>query len=578
MVADPAYHIPDQWLEAERPVRIICAGAGPAGILAAYKVQKDLPNASIVCYEKNPSIGGTCLPYPCRQRVAVSLLICIDSPQSPAHAYTYPFEPNPEWSSFYAGSPEILEYFKKFTEKYDLNKYIKVNSKVSKAIWDDEKGIYNVTVETKDGPIEDWCHVLINATGYLNSWKWPDVKGLNTFKGTLLHSANWDTSIDWKDKRVAILGTGSSAIQMVPQIQKTAKSLVTFMRSETWISPPVAGDILEADKTTSTDKEASKRPEAQYYYTEEEKRRFREDPEALTTYRRNFEIEFNKMFDMFIQGTDAARLAKEFMTEEMKRRIGPGHEELKERMIPKWPVGCRRVTPGDGYLEALVQPNVRYIFDEIAEIVPEGLRDAKGELHEVDIIACATGFNIAFTPSFEIKGAGGVDMHEFFNPEPQVYLGLAAPNFPNYFIINGVRGNWAAGTVLITLEVSVNYIVESVKKIQKENIKSMVVRQECVDQLYQHIDEWHKRSVWNADCKNWYKQNIVGGKLWIWGGSGLHYNKTIQKPRFEDYTYKYRDGNMWAYLGNGFTEAQVNRDSARLGTYMRASDTPFELY
>lgn len=377
----------------------------------------------------------------------------------------------------------------------------------------------------KDGQrFSDWCHVLINGTGFLNSWKWPNIQGLHDFKGQLLHSANWDPTVDWQDKRVAVIGTGSSAIQMVPQIQKTAKHLVSFMRSVTWISPPVGAAALEQEKNKSV-KNSSGEPvqetdtNAQYYYTAEEKQRFQDDPEYHLLYRRKLESSVNNLFDMFIAESEISKQAQEQMQKEMERRLGPGHEELKKRLIPSWPPGCRRITPGDGYLEALVQPNVTTCHEEIVKIVPKGLVDATGKLHEVDIIACATGFNLAFSPPFELRGINGVSMRDEFDPEPNVYLSMAVPKFPNYFVVNGVRGNWAAGTALPSHEACIEYILKCAARIQQEGIRALEVKQEPIDQLYEYIDEWHKGSVWNRDCKSWYKNNVPGGKLWIWGGS-----------------------------------------------------------
>lgn len=154
----------------------------------------------------------------------------------------------------------------------------------------------------------------------------------------------------------------------------------------------------------------------------------------------------NAGFDVFVSGSEASETAEKFMREEMKPRIGPGHEDLKAKLIPTWSPGCRRLTPGDGYLEAPVKPNVTIVHEEIEKIVPEGLVDAKGTLHKVDILVCATGFNLAFAPRWEVKGTNGVKMADEFNPEPQVYLAMAVPKFPNFFFVNGVRGCWANGS------------------------------------------------------------------------------------------------------------------------------------
>ena len=283
--------------------------------------------------------------------------------QVPAHAYTFSFEPNPEWDCFFAYAPQIKAYFEGFAEKYDLYPYIKLNSRVTNATWDESKGIYNLKVSSEGKDIDDWCHVLVNGTGFLNDWKWPKyvqvhlelymfnelntylrIPGLHDFQGKLLHSANWDTIVDYTDKTVAVIGTGSSAIQIVPQVQKKAKHLTAFMRSVTWISPVVGDSDLEAEKArhkSDSDRATQAREDLikQYWYTEEDKQRFRDDPEYLLLYRKKLESAVNSLFDMFVSGSDVSKGAEEMMRAEMNRRIGPGHEELKKRLIPTWSPG-----------------------------------------------------------------------------------------------------------------------------------------------------------------------------------------------------------------------------------------------
>ena len=491
-----SYTVSEQYHSQPSHLRVICVGAGAAGLCVAYKMRHmKFTNYELLCYEKNPGVAGTWFEnrYPgCACDV-------------PAHAYTYSFEPKPDWSSFYAYAPEIKSYFEGFAKKHNLMPYVKLNSTVKSARWVEEEGKYELEVDVDGQTVHDWCHILINGTGFLNDWKWPKIEGLHSFKGRLMHTANWDSDVDYTGKRVAVIGTGSSAIQTVPQVQKTASHLTTFMRSVTWISPPVGGNILDAErKAAGEDQEPeSKVPHAQHFYTAEEISKFKSDPQYHLQYRRSLEGSVNKLFDMFIHNSAASVGAEKLMRAEMERRIGPGHEELKAKLIPSWPPGCRRITPGDGYLEALVQPNVTCVHDEIDRVVENGILDSTGKLHEVDIIACATGFNLAFSPPFTLLGTNGVSMADEFQPEPQVYLSVTVPKFPNYFIVNGVRGQWAAGTALPAHEMCIEYILKCARRLQTENLRAIEVKQEPVRQLYEHIDAWHRRSVWNAGCKSY---------------------------------------------------------------------------
>lgn len=170
--------------------------------------------------------------------------------QVPAHIYTFLFEPNPDWSSFYASGPEIWEYIKRTTEKYKLDEPIQFNSKVVSTIWDDEAGKWRIKVRKLDTNtiIEDEAHILINASGFLNKWSWPQIKGIESFKGKLLHSAAWDTNLDWTGKRVELIGNGSSGIQILPQMQPKAGHIVNYIRNPNWISSNFAAEFTPEGK------------------------------------------------------------------------------------------------------------------------------------------------------------------------------------------------------------------------------------------------------------------------------------------------------------------------------------------
>lgn len=376
------YELPKTWHSQKTKIRVACIGAGPSGLALAYKMERQMRPGTwdLTLSEKNDDFGGTWYEnrYP---GIACDI---------PAHIYTYSWDPNPEWDSYFAYGGQILQYFKTFVAKHKLNKYIQLNSQVVLAIWDAEEGIYKLLLRDPLTGYErtDWSHVLVNATGNLNKWKWPDIKGLHDFKGPMMHSAKWDESVDFKGKTVGIIGTGSTAIQIIPQLQKVAKDLKLFMRSSTWISPPFAGNTL---KDVVKKGEEGDRAYRQYFFSEEEKRQFRDNPQFLLSLRQTIEAELNMGFGLYTRGSELQKKTHNAMLEEMVRRIGPGHEELKERLIPKFLPGCRRITPGDGYLEALVQKNVDCIFQTCAEVTTDSVIDGTGKEHKIDILVCATG-------------------------------------------------------------------------------------------------------------------------------------------------------------------------------------------
>jgi cation diffusion facilitator CzcD-associated flavoprotein CzcO len=175
--------------------------------------------------------------------------------------------------------------------------------------------------------------------------------------------------------------------------------------------------------------------ERQYTFTEADKKKFTEDPEYLLQFRKKIEAEINSLFGMYQQGSETSNKFREVITAEMNKRMGPGNQELKDFIIPKWSPGCRRISPGDGYLEALVKDNVQPVFSGIKKVVAEGIVTEDGKTHPMDILVCATGFQVAFRPAFKVVNGEGVTLDDDWGTGPNLYLGLSAPRFPNFYTI-----------------------------------------------------------------------------------------------------------------------------------------------
>lgn len=478
-----------------QPLKVVHIGCGAAGILFAHKAERWLSNYELTIYEKNPVIGGTWYEnrYPgCACDI-------------PAHTYVYPFAPNPEWSGYYSYSDEIDRYMHKCADQWGVHKYVHCNRQVETATWDQGRSKWVLEIKKSGGDGEgstfvDDCDVLINGAGVVNKWKWPTIPGLFDFQGTLAHSASWDRNLDWKGKRVAVIGTGSSSIQMVPHIAQTATELKVFMRNPTYIGPQIGASVSnkEADPEASDPKAAGK-----HSYTEKEKQRFRDDKDYLLQYRTNVEKSVVGAFPMFFRGSELNTMAKKMMQDDMKQKLGD-NEDLKNRIIPDWSPGCRRLTPGEGYLESFSLPNVKPVHSAIVKITPTGIVTADGVEHEFDFIACATGFDIAYLPHFKIQGAGGRVMRD--GTQRNVYASVAVPGFPNYLIINGPRGNWGQGCILPSHETQIEYIMQVLKRMQEDSIATIDAKLKLTNQLNDYMDAWHKKnSIWAEDCRSWYK-------------------------------------------------------------------------
>jgi cation diffusion facilitator CzcD-associated flavoprotein CzcO len=467
------------WKPHQR-IRVISIGAGFSGLTLANKIQRTHKLDAVIehiIYEKNPDIGGTWYEnrYPG--------VMC----DVPAHIYTFLDIPHPDWSHYYATGPEIHQYLKKVTKEYNLDRDVQLNSEVKSAIWDEGSGQWKVQV-LKNGHLhDDWCHVLINGSGVLNHWSWPKIPGLKSFKGHLCHSANWQDGFDFSGKRVAVVGNGSSGIQIVPEMQKIAGSVVNFIRSKAWISAPFAEDF-------------SKSPGGNPAYTEEEKQAFRDNPDKLQHLRQKLVHVQNTFYEALIEGAPTNLEAAKGMKALMEDRLG-GNPELIEKLVPNWSLGCRRLTPGTGYLESLNQPNAELVNDDILELTANGVRTADGKHRDFDAIVMATGFDVSFRPRWTQLGRNGRSLQEDWKDEPSSYFSLAASGQPNHFIFMGPAGPVGHGSLTSAIDWTADYILKWILKMTKEDIKSFEVKDNVQRDWNTWGDELMKRTVWSSGCR-----------------------------------------------------------------------------
>lgn len=559
---DTSYAILEQEMGSKSPIRVVCIGAGASGINLAKSIS-DLsdPTISLTIYEKNPEVGGTWYEnrYPgCACDI-------------PSVNYQFTWEPNPSWTSYYSGAPEILAYLKGIVQKYDLMRFIKLGTPVVHAEWDENEGLWHIKTCTPDGlEKSETAHLLINGTGILNKWKWPNVPGLQDFKGILAHSANYDTSIDLNGKRVFVIGAGSSGIQIVSTIVPIVSKLYTIVRSPTWITPGFAQRFAGQDG-------------GNFKYSESQHALFRENPQFYLRYRKMIESELNQRFKFIIKGSEEAKQAVDFSVDQMTTKLG-GDPRLVDRIIPKdFAVGCRRPTPGYGYLEALTSPKTTVFTTDLLRITPTGFivsredgQPGDGEELQCDAIICATGFDVSFQSRFPIL-ARGHDLRKKESETPDSYLALAMPDIPNYLTYLGPHGPLGHGSILPIVESLTTYFLEIINKLQSENIKSLAPTREATADFKEHREEFLKRTAWTSPCKSWFKGGTIEGQPMMYPGSRLHYLEAIRHPRYEDFEIKYgknqndsrskgKRGNRFEFFGNGFCTREY--DSRDLTWYM----------
>ncbi|KAF2194076.1 FAD/NAD(P)-binding domain-containing protein [Zopfia rhizophila CBS 207.26] len=547
------YNIPDIVYNdpSNRKLKVLTIGAGFSGILMAYQIQKYCENVEHVIYEKNADLGGTWLEnrYPgCACDI-------------PSHAYTYNFALNPDWPRFFSYAPDIHKYLAKVVETFGLRKYMTFNTEVVRSEWQDNTGKWKVTLRQnmpgsdQSKEFEEECDLLFYATGLLNRFKWPDVEGLNKFKGRVIHTAYWPEDYQkekWKNDRVAVIGSGASSIQTVPNMQPHVKHLDIFVRTGVW--------FVQIANNFGQNKE----------YTQEEKDEFRNDPKKLLAHAKDIEGQVNGLWELFYTGSEAQKGAQEMFKARMREHLKD--ERLLKGFTPTWEIGCRRVTPGDPYMEAIQKENVDVHFTAVNKITEDGVVGQDGIERKVDTIVCATGFDVTYKPRFPVIGKNGVDLYEKWKETPESYLGLGCPDMPNWLMFIGPTWPVENGSVTGPLLSVSEYAIQIIKKMQRDHIKSWVPRQDITDHFNEHAQEWIKHTVWKDACRSWYRNNETGRVNAVWPGSSLHYREIIETPRYEDFDIQYRHKNPWAHLGMGCVKSNLQEEiqkGADLSPYLQ---------
>ncbi|KAL6710120.1 hypothetical protein ACN47E_009911 [Coniothyrium glycines] len=542
------YDIPDIVYDdpSSRKVKVITIGAGLSGIQMAYKIQKLTENVEHVIYEKNSDIGGTWLEnrYPgCACDI-------------PSHAYTLIWALNPDWPRFFSYAPDIHKYLTKICEVFDLHKYITLNTEVVRAEWQDDTGKWKVTLRQKysngqEKEFTDECDLLLYATGILNNYKWPAIKGINSFKGRIVHTASWPDDYqenEWKNDRVAVIGSGASSVQTVPRMQPHVKHMDIFVRTAVW--------FVQIANNFGQNKE----------YSQEERDEFRRDPKKLVAHAKDIESQVNGLWGVFYTGSEAQQGTQALLRERMKEFIKD--ERLLEGFTPKFEVGCRRITPGDPYMEAIQKENVDVHFTSVEEITETGVIGKDGTTKEVDTIVCATGFDVTYRPRFPVIGKNGVDLYDKWERVPEAYLGLASADMPNFIMFIGPTWPVENGSVTGPLSAVADYAIQIIKKMQRDHVKSWVPRQSVTDAFNAHAQEWIKHTVWKGECRSWYKDNDTGRVNAVWPGSSNQYIEVIQTPRYEDFDIEYLHQNPWAHLGMGYAMCNKKFPEADVSSYL----------
>jgi cation diffusion facilitator CzcD-associated flavoprotein CzcO len=426
----------------------------------------------------------------------------------PSHLYSFSFEPKHDWSRRFPHRREILDYLEHCSRKYGIDDHIRFGAEVAAADFDEQRGRWRIRLG--DGE-EVEADVLVSATGQLSRPAHPEIPGLERFEGPCFHSARWDHDCDLDGKRVAVVGTGASAIQLVPEVAPAVAKLDLYQRSPPWV-------IAKPDRP----------------YRAWQRRLFARAPWLQRLSRALVYWRFEALSLAFVRAPWLARPAERAYERKLRREISD--PELRRRLLPDYPLGCKRVLISNDWLPTLERPNVSVVTEPISEVTADGVITADGVDRPADAIVLATGFKSTdFLSPMQIRGRGGRELNDAWRDGAEAYLGLAVNGFPNMFILYGPNTNLGAGSIISMLESQAGYVLEAVKRLARGDLRWMEVRDDAQSAFNAEIQSRLAGTVWNAGCHNWYRTES-GRVVNNWPGGTAGYKLKTRRPRLADYT------------------------------------------
>ncbi|WP_032369295.1 MULTISPECIES: flavin-containing monooxygenase [Nocardiaceae] len=448
-------------------VDVLVVGAGFAGLAAVAKILAADPSADVTVIERASEVGGTWRDntYPgCACDVPTSL-------------YSFSFAPSPKWSHTFARQPELFDYLQSVVDRLNLRDRIVADCELLSADWSDTDQRW--TVQTSKGAAS--VRVLVAATGALSTPKIPDVPGIDTFQGTVFHSATWNHEHDLTGERVAVIGTGASAVQFVPEIVDKAQRLTVFQRTPAWVIPRLDRTIGRVERTLYEKVPAAHRAVRGiiYGYREAYVTVLADNPWMLPA-------------------------VKAFAKANLKRQVK--NPTKRAALTPDYAPGCKRLLLSNDWLRTLDRQDVDLVTSGLTSVTENGVVDASGRNYEVDTIIFATGFTPTEPPvSHLLRGSDGRTLAERWGGSPQAHLGTTVAGFPNLFLMYGPNTNLGHSSIVYMLESQANYVVSALSEMRDHHATAVEVSESAQQQHNSWVDSSLDGTVWNAGgCSSWY--------------------------------------------------------------------------
>jgi cation diffusion facilitator CzcD-associated flavoprotein CzcO len=458
-------------------MRFAIVGAGMAGILSAIKLDEaGLTDYTI--YEKRDRFGGTW-----RENTYPGLACDV-----PSHLYSYSFAPNPEWSHQFSPGPEIQGYFERVAHERGLEPRVRFGEDVTRCEFVDGRW----KLETAGGH-RDEVDVVIAATGVLHHPRYPDIDGLDTFEGAVFHSSRWDHEAELDGARVGVIGTGSTAVQIVGAIVDRVAHLDLFQRTAQWILPQTNPAV-----------------------TDDEKAEFRENPERLT----ELHSSLSKAFGLFANAVvDAESPEMQWIEATCLTNLEENvtDPELRERLRPEYRAACKRLIISPNFYQAMQAPNAELVTEAIETVVPEGVRTKDGRLHELDVLVLATGFHAdAFMRPMNVIGRDGRTLEDAWSERPNAYLSISIPGFPNFFMLNGPNGPVGNFSLIEVAELQFGYVMHLIEQLRSGEHREISAKEVAMEEFEAARVEASKKTVWVTGCQSWYLDDRGIPAVWPW--------------------------------------------------------------
>ncbi|GAA3626789.1 flavin-containing monooxygenase [Streptomyces fenghuangensis] len=482
-------------------VRVAVIGSGFGGLGAAVRLRR-AGITDFAVLERRDSVGGTWRDnsYPgCACDV-------------PSHLYSFSFAPNPDWPRNFSGQEHIRAYLEKVADTFGLRPHIRFDSEVLSARWDTEA--LHWEIETARGALT--ADMLVSATGPLSDPKIPDIPGLDGFTGKVFHSAQWDHDYDLRGKRVAMIGTGASAIQIVPSIQPLVDRLTLFQRTPPWVMPRMDREITRAERWLHAKVPPTRalRRQMLWLIREFQVGAFTKHPAQLGL---------------------VEKLARHHMTKVVKDPV------LRAKLTPDYRIGCKRILLSNTYYPALVKPNVDVVASGLKEVRGNTLVAADGTGTEVDAVIFGTGFHVTDMPVAQrITGAQGITLAEAWKDGMEALRGSTATGFPNFMTVIGPNTGLGNSSMILMIEAQLNYMVDYLRQLETLTAGSagraaLDARPEAVRSWTDHVQRRMTRTVWNTGgCDSWYL-DANGRNTTVWPGTTGEFRKVTRNVDLAEY-------------------------------------------